>query len=149
MTYLSQETAPKAKTGPGDIAQGSISIEHLSPGLFLELQKVALHTHEGQVSSILPANATPEVIRGYNTYERVEHYTVTWTGDAASSASVALTFGTEFGEAPTVVAIATGRSGADVKVTTSTVTTTGCTLYWKIDSGTVTEVKINVLVIGR
>ena len=147
--YLSRETAPKERTGSQEIEAGSIKLMHLSPELFLELQKISLHTHEGTISVPLPASSTPESIRGYNTGERMEHYEITWTGAAAGAASVALTFGTAFGSAPNVVAMASGRASADIKVTSNAITSAGCTLYWKLDSGTATEVKLNVIVIGR
>lgn len=108
-----------------------------------------MHNHEGSISRLLKASATPEVLRAYQVNERVEHYEVTWTGSAAGNGSVALTFGTAFGSAPTVVVVPTGRSSADVKVTTGTVSATGVTLYWKLDSGTVTELKMHVMVMGR
>lgn len=146
--YLTRETEGKARTTGEDIAPGAIELRHLSPGLFLELQLIKLHRHLGAESQVLDSGATPESVRGYTPTERVEHDVATWTGGASASGSVALTFGTAFTGIPDVIAIASGRASSDIKITTSTPTTTGVTLYWKLDSGTATSVDICYFVIG-
>lgn len=89
------------------------------------------------------------MVRGYRPSEREERGTATWTGAAAASGSVALTFGTAFLEAPTV--FLTGSDGdIDLQFTVGSITTSGCTLYWKDDTAANhTEVNIQYLVKGR
>lgn len=149
MGYLDQDLNPKGLTTGAEIAEGSIELRHLSAPLFLELQNIRLHNHEGSVSKRLGPNAVPENLAGYSTYERVEHYKATWTGSASSSGGLAVTFNKEFRNAPTVIAIGTGRASADLRVTTNTVTTTGCTVYWALSSGTATSIDLHIMVIGK
>lgn len=147
--YLSQDLKGKAQTTGPDIADGSIELNHLSASLFLELQNIRLHTHEGSVSKRLGINAVPQAIAGYTSYERIEHYKATWTGTSASAGGVAITFDKVFKSAPTVVVTGTGRSGADLVVSTNDVTTSGVTVYWALTSGSATEIDIDVLVVGK
>lgn len=150
MSYLQFNTLPKAVTQSGDIGKGQVSLEHVNPPLFLQLQLVKLHTHEGSDSRTLSSDATPDVVRGYRPKEREEHGTATWSGGAAASGSVSLTFGTAFQEAPDVFAIPSGQSDANIQVTIGTTTTSGTTIFWKNDTGsTSTSVPINWLAKGR
>lgn len=150
MSYLSANLLPKALTQKGDIDKGQVALEHIDPALFLQLQLVKLHTHQGSDSRRLDSDATPEMVRAYRPKEREEHGVATWTGGASASGSVALTFGTAFSEVPDVFAIVSGQSDANKQVTTSTPTVTGVTLYWKNDTGvTSTSVPITWLAKGR
>lgn len=148
MAYLEFETKPKALTGKDDIGQGQLSLKHLSPPLFLELQFIKLHTHKGVDSRKLEAEATPEVVRGFRPLEREEHGTATWTG-SASSGSIALTFSKAFTETPDVFVTPSGGD-VNIQAVTGTPTTTGVTIYWKSDTGSVkTSVPIAWLAKGR
>lgn len=150
MTYLQLNTLPKALTSESDIAKGQVGLQHVNPSLFLQLQLVKLHTHAGSDSRTLSSEATPEMVRGYTPREREEHGTATWSGTAASSGSISLTFGTAFQEVPTIIATISGVANANKQVTVDTPTTTGCTLYWKDDGGNLaTSVPINWLAKGR
>lgn len=150
MGYLQFNTLPKALTQKGDVGKGQIALEHIDPALFLQLQLVKLHTHQGSDSRTLTAESTPQVVRSYRPKEREEHGVATWTGSAAASGSIALTFGTPFQEAPDVFAIVSGVANANKQVTTSTPTTTGVTLYWKDDTAaTATSVPVTWLAKGR
>jgi hypothetical protein len=149
MSYLSLETAPKEQTSGSSIADGSVKMRHLSPELFLEIQLIKLHNHEGVTSVRLGKNASPYSIAGYQPTERVEHGVAVWTGVAAGSASVALTFGKAFRDTPEVFVTVQGRSSVDCYVTTNTPTTTGVTIYWALGSGTETQVDLTWLAIGR
>lgn len=150
MTYLSGNLLPKALTQGPDIAKGQIGVDKVDPGMFLQLQLIKLHTHQGSDSRTLEAEATPEMVKAYAPREREEHGVATWTGSAAASGSIALTFGTAFKVAPEVYAIPSGQSNANKQVTTSTPTTTGVTLYWKDDTAaTTTSVPITWLAKGR
>lgn len=147
--YGSFEFAPKGYTRGSDIGKSEISLPHLNPPLFLELKLIKSHTHTGVDSQKLRSAATPEMIRGFKTEEREERGIATWTGAAAASGSVALTFGTPFLEAPTVIAI-TAQGDADLQVAVGNITTTGCTLYWKDDTAaTWTSVAIQYLIKGK
>jgi hypothetical protein len=138
----------KPLTKEGDIGKGQISIPHVAPPFFLEMQLIKLHNHEGANSVQLKSKATPEVIKGYRPSQREEHGTATWTGGAASSGSVVITFGTAFASAPTVLTI---PADGDVNIQTAvgSITATGFTLYWKDDTGaTHTSETLNWLALG-
>jgi hypothetical protein len=47
MGYSSQKGAPKGLVTGDDIERGAIGLIHLDPGLFVEIQKIALHAHTG------------------------------------------------------------------------------------------------------
>lgn len=147
--YGSFEFAQKSYTRGSDIGKSEIGLPHLNPPLFLELRLVKSHTHTGVDSQKLRAAATPEMIKGFKADEREERGIATWTGAAAASGSVVLTFGTPFLEVPTVMAIS-GEGDADLQVAVGSITTTGCTLYWKDDTAaTWTSVAIQYLIKGR
>lgn len=149
MGYLEFQTKPKALTTGDDIGKGQFGLKHLSPPLFLELQFIKLHTHKGVDSRRLEAEATPESVKGFRPLEREEHGVVTWTGGAASSGSVALTFGTAFTEAPEVFVTPQGGD-VNIQAVTNTPSVTGVTIYWKDDTaGNETSVKIAWLAKGR
>lgn len=149
MSYLELETSPKEQTSGSSIAPGSIKMRHLSPELFLEIQLIKIHNHQGVNSLRLEKAATPSMVAGYMPGERVEHGVATWTGSAAGSGSIVLTFGEAFKEAPEVFAIPQGRSSVDVYVTTNTPSQTGVTIYWALGAGTATSMPISWLAIGR
>ncbi len=148
--YLDNNLKPKGLTTGPDIARGAVGLPNIDPPLFLQLQLVKLHTHQGSDSRSLGAGATPEMVKGYRPKEREEHATSTWTGGAAASGSIELTFGTPFQEVPDVLAMVSGQSGANLQVTCSTPTKTGVILYWKDDTAsTHTSVPITWLAKGR
>lgn len=138
----------KAQTTRGDIGKGQLYLEHLSPALYLELQKISLHLHTGVDSQILPAESTPFMVRGYKLRERIERAMSTWTAAAAASGAIAITFGNRFNEVPTIIAIP--ASGVvDVQCVVSNLTSTGFTLSWKDDTGTThTSLSFNWIAIG-
>lgn len=47
MTYENQTRPGKEQVSGNDIANGAISLRHLSAELFSELKKIALHPHTG------------------------------------------------------------------------------------------------------
>ena len=149
MGYLDFNLKPKALTTKDDVGKGQMGLKHLDPPLFLELQFIKLHTHKGVDSRKLEAEATPEVVKAFRPLEREEHGVVTWTGGAAASGSVALTFATPFGEVPDV--FVTPQDGdVNIQAVTGTPTTTGVTIYWKNDTAAnETSVKIAWLAKGR
>ena len=149
MGYLQRETLPKALTSNDDINKGEISLKHLHPGLFLEINFIKLHNHSGIDSRQLGSNATPEMVKAYRPNEREEHGLATWTGSAASNGSVVLTFGTAFSEVPEVFAVA--QSGnANIIIGTNTPTATGVTIYWRDETAaTRTSLVIAWLAKGR
>lgn len=150
MGYLDNNLKPKGLTTGSDISKGAIGLPNIDPPLFLQLQLIKLHTHQGSDSRTLGFEATPEVVRGYRPREREEHGVATWTGAAAASGSIVLTFGTGFQEVPDVFATPSGKSNANIQVTGSTPTATGVTLYWKDDTAaTHTSVPITWLAKGR
>jgi hypothetical protein len=149
MSYLSRETAPKEKTGEGEIARGSIRLEHLHSSLFLELQKIALHTHQGASSSTLPPVATPYVVRGFVPSERVERGVATWSGGAANSGGFTVYFDTAFESAPTIVATLSNASDAYYRYTIDNVSTTSFMFRWNDTLGTSSNIEINYMAIGR
>lgn len=149
MSYLETEVAPKERTGSPDIERGSIKLEHLSAELFLELKNIALHTHQGVVSNTLPRVATPYMLKGFIPGERVESTTVTWTGGAASTGSLVVTFNVEFQTTPTVVVVPTGEADATLRVSLGAVSTTGVTIYWAKSAGTDTSIDFDIIVIGK
>lgn len=127
--YMTFESLPKSLTKSSDIGKGQVTLGHFDPALFLELQLVKLHTHQGSDSRSLEASATPYMVKGYRPSEREEHGVATWTGGASTSGSVILTFGTAFKEAPDV--FVTNQNGsADIIVGTGIPTAAGVTLYW-------------------
>jgi hypothetical protein len=147
--YLTFETLPKSITRKSDIGSGQIGLSHFDPALFLELQLVKLHTHKGSDSRSLDAAATPQMVKGYRPSEREEHGVATWTGEASTSGSIILTFGTAFKEAPDVWVVAQDGS-ADILVGTSVPTATGCTLYWRnADAETRTTLGLAWIAKGR
>lgn len=148
-SYLKFKITPKGVTEGGDIGAGEIQLKHIHPAFFLELQLIKLHTHEGSDSRTLDPEATPGMIRGFQTRERIERGTVTWSGGAAAAGSVALTFGTEFSEAPQVfVTIQSGNSNYSIGINTPT--TTGVTIYWEdLTAATHTSLDIGWIAIGR
>ena len=149
MAYLEQETKPKALTGKNEIQKGGIGLGNLDAALFLAIELIKLHTHTGVDSRQLTSDATPESVRGYRPKEREEHGTATWTGTAAASGSIVLTFGTPFTEAPEVL-VSPRTGSANHQASTGTPTTTGVTIYWKDDTGgTHTSVVITWLAKGR
>ena len=147
--YMSLETSSKEQTSGNSIAGGSIKMRHLSPELFLELQLIKIHNHEGVNSLRLKRAATPEAVAGYQPYERVEHGVAQWTGSASGSGSVALTFGTAFKDVPEVFVTVQGRASVDCYTTTNTPTTTGVTIYWALGTGTATAINLTWLALGR
>lgn len=149
MSYLDLETSPKEQTSGSSIAPGSIKMRHLSPELFLEIQLIKIHNHEGVNSLRLYKSATPSMIAGYQPGERVEHGVAQWTGGAAGSGSVALTFGQVFKDIPEVFAIVQGRASVDCFVTTNTPTQSGVTIYWALNAGSATAIDITWIAIGR
>jgi len=147
--YLKFKVTPKAVTEGGDIGSGEIQLKHVHPAFFLELQLIKLHTHEGSDSRTLDPEATPGMVRGFQTKERVEHGVATWTGSASATGSINLTFGTVFTEAPEVfVTIQSGN--ADYSVGTGTPTTTGANIYWEdMTAATHTSLNIGWIALGR
>ena len=125
---------PKAQTTRGDIGKGQLYLEHLSPALFLELQKISTHLHTGVDSQVLPAESTPYMVRGYKLRERVERAEVTWSGSASASGALAISFGIKFNEIPTVIAVPSSGE-VDIQCAVGSVTATGFTLSWKDDTG--------------
>lgn len=150
MVYLDNNLKPKALTQGSDISKAAVSLEHIGPALFLQLQLVKLHTHQGSDSRTLDSSASPEMVKGYRPLEREEHGVATWTGGAAASGSIALTFGTAFKEAPSVIVSVSGVANANKQTTTGASATTGVTIYWKDDTGaTATSVPITWIAKGR
>lgn len=147
--YLGLETSPKEQTSGNSIAGGSMKMRHLSPELFLEVQLIKIHNHEGVNSLRLNKAATPSMVAGYQPYERIEHGVAVWTGGAADSGSVALTFGTAFKDIPEVFVTVQGRASVDVYVTTNTPTSTGVTIYWALGAGTATQMDLTWIAVGR
>lgn len=131
--YLNFQLKGKQQTTKDDIGGGQVDLPALSPGLFLELQTVKLHDHEGANSRPLRAAATPEMVRGYQPQEREEHGTATWSGGASASGSIALTFANQFREAPNVFVTARGGN-ANIIVGIGAPTVNGVTIYWKDDT---------------
>lgn len=148
MSYLERELTPKEQTTKDVIAPGSIELRHLSPALFLELQLIKLHNHLGTNSAKLSRAATPNVIAGQAPLERMEHGTASWSGGAASSGSVTLTFGSTFKAVPTVVVTAE-HTAATITVVVDSITTSQCVIRWSISSGTLTALDLNWLAVGR
>lgn len=147
--YGSFEFSQKGYTRGTDIGRGQIGLPHVNPPLFLEMRLIKTHLHTGVDSQLLPAEATPYMVRGHRTKEREEKGTATWTGSAATSGSVALTYGTAFLETPEVHA--TQYDGnPDITLAISARSTTGCTITWKdLIGNTHTEVNIGYLIKGR
>lgn len=147
--YLSTNLLPKSVTTASDIGSGQVETRALSAPLFLELQLIKLHTHEGTDSTQLRAAATPEMVRGFSPKEREEHGVVTWSAAASATGSIALTFATPFLEAPEVYVTAQDANG-NIIVGTSVPTTTGVTIYWRDATGTThTSMNIAWLAKGR
>ncbi|MCL4482635.1 MAG: hypothetical protein M1445_08490 [Bacteroidetes bacterium] len=149
MGYKTFAYNAKSPVKSEDIGPGQIGIQHLNPGLFLEIQLVKTHTHTGVDSQKLTSDATPYMVRGYKLEEREERGTATWTGSASPSGSIVLTFGNKFSEIPTVIATPAGGD-ANIQVVVGSVSATGVTIYWKDDTGAnQTSVPINWLAKGR
>lgn len=125
---------PKAQTTRGDVGRGQIYIEHLSPGLFLELQNIKLHVHTGVDSQQLPAEATPYMVRGFKLRERIERAAVLWSGAPSTAGSIIITFGYRFNEIPIVIATPS-NDNVDIQCVVGSITQTGFTLSWKDDTG--------------
>lgn len=148
--YGNFEFSPKAYTRGNDIGKGQVGIPNVNPPFFLELRLIKGHTHTGVDSLVLSSDATPQMLKGYTPRERVERGTATWTGAAAASGSVALTYGTAFLSAPTVYVIASGVSAANIIVAIATPSATGVTIYWRDESGaTHTSVDLMYLIMGK
>ena len=71
---------------------------------------------------------------------------VDWTGSAASSGSLAITFPVAFSAAP--LALVQHHFGYNVQVVITNTTTTTVNLNWWSSSGNLTVVTINWLAIG-
>lgn len=149
MGYLNFKTKPKAVTEGSDIGSGQIELRHVHPAFFLEMQLIKLHTHEGSDSRRLDAEATPAMIRGFQTSERIERGTAAWTGSASASGSIALTFGTPFNSAPIVLPVIQDGS-SNFTIGTGVPTTTGVTIYWEdLTAATHTSLNVGWLALGR
>lgn len=147
--YLSQNLQPKALTSSPDIGRGQVETQHVSAPLFLELQLIKLHTHQGTDSAQLQAEATPEMVRGFTPREREEHGAVSWAGGASATGSIALTFASPFLIAPQVWITSQDSSG-NIITGTSVPTTTGVTIYWRDATGaTHTTMNLAWLAKGR
>lgn len=146
--YGNFEFAQKSFTRGEDIGKAQLGIGNLNPALFLEIKKVSTHNHTGVDSQVLTSDATPEMVQGYTLSEREEHGTLTWTGSAAASGSVAITFAKAFLSTPNVY-LSPDTANANLAVGTGSRTTTGCTVYWKLSTGTATSVDIQYLIKGR
>lgn len=140
--YLSQQLKPKALTGDADIGSGELALRHLNPALFLELQLIKLHTHQGTDSATLKAAATPEMVRGYGLRQREEHGVAQWSGGASATGSIVLTFAQPFLEIPEVY-ITPQTGNANIIVGTGTPTTAGVTIYWR-DATATTHTSLNL-----
>ena len=147
--YGNFEFAQKSYTRGQDVGRGQLGLPHLNPPLFLEIRLVKTHTHTGVDSQRLRAEATPEMLRGFQTNERIERGTATWAGGAASSGSVVLTFGTPFSSAPMVQVTPRSDDGLIV-VGIGSKSATGVTIYWTDYSGaTHTSMPLEYLAVGR
>lgn len=146
--YGSFEFAQKSYTRGSDIGKGTVGVPNINAPFFLELKTIKTHTHGGVDSQKLQASATPQMVKGYRTNEREERGTATWTGVAAASGSIVLTYGTAFLAAPNV--FVTGADGdIDLQFSVGSITSTGCTIYWKDDTAANhTEVNIQYLIKG-
>lgn len=139
----------KAPVKGDDIGSGQIELRHLSPSLFLELQLIKLHSHSGVDSIPLSFDATPDMVKGYQSGEREERGTATWTGGASASGSVIVTFGNTFSSVPTCIATPSGGD-VDIQCVVGSVSTSGVTIYWKDDTGgTHTSIPLDWLAKGR
>lgn len=139
----------KAPVKGDDIGGGQIELRHLSPSLFLELQLIKLHSHSGVDSIPLTFRATPDMVKGYQSGEREERGTATWTGGASASGSVIITFGNVFSSVPTCLATPSGGD-ADIQCAVGTIDETTVTIFWKDDTGaTHTSVPFDWLAKGR
>lgn len=125
----------KAQTTRGDIGKGQLYLEHLSPGLYLELQSVKLHLHTGVDSQVLPPESTPYMVRGYKLRERIERATSTWSSTAGSAGAINITFGNPFNEIPTIIVTPSGGD-ENIQVVIGSKTKYGFTLTWKDDTAT-------------
>lgn len=47
MGYSTFKGSPKSLITSDDIGKGQVKLEHLDPGLFAEIQRIALHNHSG------------------------------------------------------------------------------------------------------
>lgn len=147
--YGSFEFAPKPYTRGGDIGRGAVGLPNIAPPLFLEIRLIKIHSHTGIDSAQLSAEATPEMVRGFKPSEREERGSAAWSGGAASSGSVTLTYGTPFREAPSVFIMVRGEANANIQVVTGTPSATAVTFYWKDDTGaTHTAVSFEYLIKG-
>lgn len=147
--YGNFEFAQKAYTRGSDIGKGQIAIGHLNPAFFLETRLIKLHTHSGVDSLPLGAEATPEMVKGYNPREREERGIATWTGGSSTSGSLVLTYVTPFQEAPTVIVTA-ADGNANIIVGIGSVTATSVTIYWRDETAAGhTSLSIHYLVKGR
>lgn len=147
--YGNFEFASKAYTRGTDIGKGQIAIGHLNPAFFLETRLIKSHTHSGIDSLRLEAEATPEMVKGYNPGEREERGIATWTGGSATSGSLVLTFATAFQVAPTVLVTA-ADGNANIIVGIGSVSATSVTIYWRDETAAGhTSMNIHYLVKGR
>lgn len=146
--YGSFEFSQKGFTRGSDVGKGEIGLPHLDPPLFLEMRLVKTHTHTGVDSQQLDSEATPKMIRGYKTREREERGIATWTGAAAASGSIVLTYGTTFLEVPTVI-VTCAEGTANIQVSVGSVTAVSCIIYWKNDTAqNHTSVAVGYLIKG-
>lgn len=114
MGYRDYNSVPL--TDGSSIEKGSVGLEHLSPPLFQTVEQIKLHTHTGVDSVQLGPSATPYVLKALGPNNREEHGTTSGTG--------AVTFGTPFSSAPTVIV---GSLSTTLSYATS-VTKTGFTM---------------------
>lgn len=149
MTVIQQFAyKPKAQTTRGDVGRGQIYLEHLSPGLYLELQTVKLHLHTGVDSQVLPPESTPYMIRGYKLRERIERATSTWSSSAGSAGAINISFGNSFNEIPTIIATPSGGD-ENIQCVVGSKSKTGFTLTWKDDTlNTHTSLTFDWMAIG-
>lgn len=147
--YGKFEFAQKSFIRGNDVGDGEIGVKNLNPGLFLETQLIRGHTHSGVDSLQLGAEATPESLKAFRPRQRMENGIGTWTGGAAASGSLAITFGTAFNETPTVIVTQAGAND-DIIVGIGSVSSTGVTIYWRNETGTThTSLDIHWIAIGR
>lgn len=148
--YGAYAFAPKSYVREQDIGKGAVGIGNINPPLFLEIRLIKSHTHTGVDSLKLTAEATPFMVRGFTISEREERGKATWTGGAAASGSVVLTYGTPFLSDEVSVFVTASDGNANIVVGVGSVTKTGMTIYWRdIDATTHTSMIIYYIVKGR
>lgn len=121
MAYRDFESVPL--TSGDSIEKGSVSLQHLDPALYLQVQQIKLHTHTGVDSQILKPEATPYVLKALGPQNREEHGLASGTGE--------ITFTTPFQAAPYILLGPTTSSGAyATSVSTSGFQLNGGAAYW-------------------